>query len=221
MIVIGICGLPAGGKSAVAETLQQFGAVWINADQIAHQVLDVAEVQPLLVRQFGTAILREDGKIDRPRLGAIVFGDDAPARAALRYLESVVHPPTRTMIIQQITAALQHEAVAVVLDIPLLLESQWDLWCDEIWYVDTAESLRLTAAAQRGWTAEMLKQRTARQMHADEKRRLSTRLIPNHATLEQLRRQVASAWQQLFEHERSGTATRHCRDRLLGAQSCG
>src|SRR5690606_10470998 len=101
MIVIGICGLPAGGKSAVAETLQQLGAVWINADQIAHQVLDVAEVQQQLVRQFGSAILRADGKIDRPRLAAIVFGDDAPARAALRYLESVVHPPTRTMIIQQ------------------------------------------------------------------------------------------------------------------------
>lgn len=221
MIVIGICGLPAGGKSAVAETLQQLGAVWINADQIAHQVLDVAEVQQQLVRQFGSAILRADGKIDRPRLAAIVFGDDAPARAALRYLESVVHPPTRTMIIQQIAAALQNDAAAVGLDVPLLLESQWDLWCDEIWYVETAESLRLAAAANRGWTVEMLERRTARQMHADEKRRQSTRVIPNHTTLEQLRLLVASEWQQLFQRERSGAATSHCRDRLLSAQMCG
>ena len=124
-------------------------------------------------------------------------------------------------MIQEIAAALQADAAAVVLDVPLLLESQWDLWCDEIWYVDTAESVRSAAAAKRGWTAEMLDRRTARQMHREEKRRLSTRLIPNRATLEQLREQVALEWRQLFERERSGTATSHCRDRLLGAESRG
>jgi len=221
MIVIGICSVPAGGKSTVAECLQQLGAVWINADRIAHRVLDVAEVQSQLVRRFGTAILQSDGKIDRPRLGTLVFGDDASARAALRYLESVVHPPTRTMMIQEIAAALQSEAAAVALDVPLLLESQWDLWCDEIWYVDTADTIRQAAAAKRGWTIEMLDQRTARQMHPAEKRRQATRLIANHTTLEQLREQVVTAWRELMQREHSGTATSHCRERLLGAVSRG
>lgn len=124
-------------------------------------------------------------------------------------------------MIQAIAAALQADAAAVVLDVPLLLESQWDLWCDEIWYVETAESIRLAAATRRGWTTETLERRTARQMHRDEKRRLSTRQLANQASLEQLRAQVAAEWQQLCQREPFGTATRHCRDRLLAAESRG
>lgn len=124
-------------------------------------------------------------------------------------------------MIQEIAAALQADAAAVVLDVPLLLESQWDLWCDEIWYVETAESIRLAAATRRGWTPEMLDRRTVRQMHSDEKRRLSTRQLPNQATLEQLRAQVAAEWQQLSQREHFGAATSHCRDRLLGAEARG
>jgi dephospho-CoA kinase len=215
MIVIGTCGLPAGGKSSVAARLQQLGAVWINADRIAHDVLEVFQIREQLVRQFGSTILAADGKIDRPQLAQQVFGDDASNQAALRYLESVVHPPTRTRIIEQFTAALRDHAPATVLDVPLLLESQWELWCDEIWYIETPESTRLVAAAQRGWTAEALQLRTARQLPGSEKRRLASRTILNQGTLEQLRSQVTAIWYSLVQQDRSAGPASHCRDHLL------
>lgn len=218
MIVLGLCGLPAGGKSAVAAMLQQLGAVWVNADRIAHQVLQISEVSEQLARQFGSAILSPEGKIDRPRLATIVFGDDASAEAALRYLESVVHPLIRERMVREIARALRDDAAVIVLDAPLLLESQWDLWCDEIWYIDTAEAIRVAAAADRGWTAQTLQRRTARQLHVDEKRRLSSVVIHNHGTLEQLRLQIATRWPQLIEEDRPAGASGHCRDRLLGSE---
>lgn len=218
MIFIGLCGLPAGGKSAVAATLEQLGAVWVNADRIAHRVLELSDVRQQIVRQFGSTILLADGKIDRPRLAAMVFGDDASAGAALRYLESVVHPGARSLMTTEIAAALQAEAPAVVLDVPLLFESHWDLWCDEIWYVDTPRSTRLAAAADRGWTAEMLDQRASRQLDPDEKRRLASRIIDNHGTLEQLKVTTETSWTALVKSDTVSAAAAHCRDALLATQ---
>jgi dephospho-CoA kinase len=214
MIVVGICGLPAGGKSAVAGMLQTLGAVWINADTIAHEVLERPEVKTQVVRRFGTAICRSDGKIDRPRLAAIVFGDDASSRAALKYLESVVHPQTQDRMIEEIAAAVRSGAPVIVLDVPLLLESEWDLWCDEVWYVDTAEATRLTAAANRGWTAEALNRRAARQLDGDEKRRRSTRTIDNHGSLEHLKFQIETWWEAAVTADQLAPTSSHCQDRL-------
>lgn len=215
MIVIGVLGLPASGKSAVAETLQSLGAHWINADRIGHRVLQRGEIKEQLATRLGTAILRTDGEIDRPKLGEIVFGDDAASLAALKYLESLVHPPIRQQMTRQVAAALQTAAPAVVLDAPLLLEGHWDLWCDELWYVDTAEAIRTRAAAQRGWTPQTLQRRTAQQLPAEHKRRFATQTLTNSGTLEQLRLQVVQQWRRLVEREpRSGPAA-HCRDHLL------
>lgn len=215
LIVIGVLGLPASGKSTVAETLQSLGAHWINADRIGHSVLQSRAIKEQLATRLGTAILRADGEIDRPKLGEIVFGDDAASLGALKYLESLVHPQIRQQMTRQVAAALQAAAPAVVLDAPLLLESHWDLWCDEVWYVDTPAAIRTVAAAQRGWTAEMLQRRTAQQLPAYHKRRLATRTLTNAGTLEQLRLQVVEQWRRLVEREpRCGPAT-HCRDHLL------
>lgn len=196
MILIGICGQPAGGKSAVAAILQRLGAVWVNADRIAHEVLANSAVVDQLVMRFGRAILDADGKIDRPTLGRIVFGDDEAAKAALRYLESIVHPMTRNRMKAEIAAAIDADAPVVVLDVPLLFESRWDVWCDEIWFIDTPRQRVVEAAKQRGWSVEMLDKRISNQFGIDEKRRLSTRVIDNHGTLEQLEVTVVAWWQE-------------------------
>ena len=196
MILIGICGQPAGGKSAVSAILQRLGAVWINADRIAHEVLANSTVIDQLVMRFGRAILDADGKIDRPTLGRIVFGDDDAAKNALRYLESVVHPETRDRMKAEIAIAIQKNLPVVVLDVPLLIESQWDVWCDEIWFIDTPRQTVVRAAKERGWSVEMLDKRISNQFGIDEKRRLSTRIIDNHGSLEQLEATVGAWWQQ-------------------------
>lgn len=194
MVVIGVCGYPAGGKSAVSAILQRLGAVWIDADTISHHVLELPQTIQLVVRQFGTAVLGVDGKIDRPHLGQIVFGDDEGAKNALRYLESIIHPRTRAEIHNRLAAAITQQRPAVVLDIPLLFEGGWDAWCDEVWFVDTPKGLILTLAAKRGWDAETLNRRIERQLAADEKRRLSTRIIDNRGSLEDLNSMIESWW---------------------------
>jgi dephospho-CoA kinase len=219
MRVIGVCGVPAGGKSAVAAILSGLGAVWINADRIAHQVLEFPEVTEQIVMRFGSAILDADGKIDRPRLGQIVFGDDGLAHASLRYLESVVHPQTGKLIYRQIVDAIGRNAPVVVLDIPLLFESGWDIWCDEVWFIDTPDETVRGSANRRGWTAETLERRKARQLPVDQKRRLSSHIIDNHGTLEQLRSAIEAWWQEAIMAPSSDpVATRrrraHCQDIL-------
>jgi dephospho-CoA kinase len=198
VVVIGVCGYPAGGKSAVSAILQRLGAVWIDADTISHHVLELPQTIQLVVRQFGTAVLGVDGKIDRPRLGQIVFGDDEGAKNALRYLESIIHPRTRAEIRSRLAEAITQQRPAVVLDIPLLFEGGWDSWCDEVWFVDTPKGLILTLAAKRGWDAETLDRRIGRQLAADEKRRLSTRIIDNRGSLEDLNSIIECWWGQHF-----------------------
>jgi dephospho-CoA kinase len=197
MILIGICGQPAGGKSAVAAILHRSGAAWINADRIAHEVLANSDVIAQVVMRFGNAILDPDGEIDRRTLGQMVFGDDEKARTALRYLESVVHPETRIRMRAEIANAINESKPAAVMDVPLLFESQWDLWCDEVWFIDTPRQTVVEAAKRRGWSVEVLDKRISNQLNIDEKRRLSTRVIDNHGTLEQLQETVEAWWQRV------------------------
>lgn len=199
MIIIGVCGAPASGKSAVAAALHRLGAVWVNADAISHTVLADPEVVSQLVMRFGNAIVGADGKIDRPTLGQIVFGDDESAKTALRYLESVVHPETRRRMKEEIGRASDADAIAVVLDVPLLFESQWDRCCDEIWFVDTPRSQVVRAANERGWSVENLDKRISNQLSLDEKRRRATRVIDNSGSLEHLNETVKVLWDRLTE----------------------
>ena len=201
MVIIGIVGQPAGGKSTVAQRLQANGATWINADKIAHQVLDMPEVTRRLVEYFGDAILDpdNDGKIDRARLGREVFGDDDGSRRGLTYLESVVHPETRAVITQRIEAALDQRVVAVILDIPLLFESHWDHCCDEVWCVDSDQHERRTRAARRGWDSEELARREKSQLDIQTKQRRSSVVIHNNGSLETLNETIDSLWSSILE----------------------
>jgi dephospho-CoA kinase len=209
MILLGVCGQPAGGKSAVAAILQRLGAVWINADRIAHEVLANSVVIDQVVMRFGRAILDPDGKIDRPTLGQIVFGDDEAAKTALRYLESVVHPETRNRMKAEIANAIEEDASLIVLDVPLLFESQWDVWCDEVWFIDTPRQTVVSAAKQRGWSVEMLDKRISNQFGIDEKRRLATRIIDNHGSLEQLEASIGAWWRRNVDSKDESTPATH------------
>lgn len=210
MIVIGIVGSPAGGKSTVATHLQGLGATWIDADRIARDVLERPAIQSQLIAHFGSEITDNRGQIDRSRLAAQVFGDDDLRRAALTYLESVIHPETRRVITQRLKEALDQGVVAAILDVPLLFKSHWDRCCDEIWCVDSSIEIRQARAAARGWSPDELLRRENNQLPIEEKRRLSNFLIRNNGSLLQLAETIDARWSSLIRRHGELPTTEHC-----------
>lgn len=212
MIVIGIVGAPAGGKSTVARRLAEHGATWLNADRLAHRCLQLPAVREKIISRFGSEVLTDDGRIDRTALARRVFGADDSSVAALRYLESVVHPPTRALLLRRLRRAAQKHAPATVLDVPLLFESGLDTFCDQVWCVDAPLSQRVAWAAARGWTAQQLARRESRQRPISEKRRLSTSVITNDREVDALVAEVDRRWQLLFDPSAAAPTTDdpHC-----------
>lgn len=186
--VLGITGGIASGKSQVTRILESLGAVVIRADKIGHEVLDVPEIRNLIIRQFGQSVfLQETQSIARRRVAELVFGDSPQAVARRRMLEAITHGPIRAQINQQLERSLREGIVpAIVLDIPLLLESRWDRVCDAVWFIDSQEDLRLQRALERGWTEDHFRAREASQWPLESKRVKSTCVIPNNGTLEEL-----------------------------------
>ena len=213
MIVIGIVGSPAGGKSTVARRLQDLGATWINADEIARAVLEQEEVQAELLRHFGSKIAGNDGRIDRSKLAAEVFGDDDSKRPALTYLEGLIHPRTRRIISARLIEAHRQGCGVAILDVPLLFESGWDRCCDEIWCVDADRTLRLKRAEARGWHPRELSDREANQLDINEKKRLSNLVIMNNGSLSQLHETIERRWRSLTDRHKVLVPDPHCYDR--------
>ena len=217
MFILGIVGTPAGGKTTVASYLADRGATWIDADRIAREILERDEVQAELISHFGRQLLGKDGRIDRTKLAAEVFGDDGTKHSALTYLESVIHPPTRDQIRQRLREAADAGSLLAILDVPLLFESDWDVCCDAIWCIDSPWPQRLNRSAQRGWNAAELRRREANQWDISRKRRLSNLSINNDSSLDRLYESVEQQFAQLLHrihHTKSSkslaTAGSHC-----------
>lgn len=210
MLILGIVGSPAGGKSTVAKHLAELGATWINADQIARGVLEEDPIQRQLIAHFGSDIAGDDGRIDRTKLASLVFGDDASKRPALTYLEGLIHPPTRLIITDRLRSSMRQGAAVAVLDVPKLFESGWDRVCDEIWCVDSDRSIRLARARQRGWDDDQLRQREANQLDIEEKKRLSTVLIYNNGTLDELHETIDRRWSSFIRRQSELIQDSHC-----------
>ena len=212
MIVVGIVGTPAGGKSTVAALLRDKGAVWINADDIARQALELPEVRRRLIDFFGDEVVDGDGHVRRGFIAERVFGNQPEQQRALAFLESIVHPPTRVEITRQLKLAAEHGAPVAVLDVPLLFESGWDLCCDEIWCIDSPRWQRLARARERGWDEQELSRREANQMSIKLKSRLSNLVVRNDSTLLGLQKKIDAAWEKLatMKGRQPGLSDKHC-----------
>lgn len=154
MIIVGLVGKMAAGKSTVARGLEALGADVIDADRIAHEVLSDADVVKRVADRFGAAVIGADGQVRRPMLAEAVFGPTATHDQALRDLEAIVHPSVR----QRIEARLAELAEApgagmrvVVLDVPLLMQVGLDARCDRILLVECEEAERQRRLDARGW----------------------------------------------------------------------
>lgn len=183
---VGLTGGVASGKSTVAQLLVDLGAVLIDGDALAREV--VARGTPGLaqvVEEFGAELLTDEGDLDRAALGRIVFSDEA----ARRRLEAITHP-----LIFERYAELEAAAPAgalVVHDIPLLAESGRAETFDEVIVVDAPTELQVERMMNdRGWTREEAESRIAAQASREDRLAIATIVIENSGSLDDLRAQV-------------------------------
>jgi len=183
--IIGLCGGIGAGKSLVAREFERLGGLLIDSDELNHQVLRRPEVTQTLREWWGDKILDENGVPDRGRIGRVIFED----REQKRRLESLVHPLIAALRQDIINAGTGDPKVkAIILDSPLLFESNLDRLCHATVFVEASETTRLRRLQRtRGWDIRELRQRERWQMPLAEKRSRSQHVICNEGSIEQLR----------------------------------
>ncbi|KOG32076.1 dephospho-CoA kinase [Streptomyces resistomycificus] len=193
MLKVGLTGGIGAGKSEVSRLLVACGAVLVDADRIAREV--VAPGTPGLaavVDAFGAAVLGADGSLDRPRLGSIVFAD--PEKLAV--LNSIVHPLVGARS-RELESAAAGDAV-VVHDVPLLTENGLAPLYDVVVVVDAAPETQLDRLVTlRGMTEADARARMAAQATRDERLRIADIVIDNDVPLPDLERRVRDVWADL------------------------
>lgn len=196
-MIIGLTGGIACGKSTVAAMLSERGAFVADADLIAREVVMPGEpALEAIAGEFGTAVIRDDGTLDRRKLGEIVFAD--PDRR--RRLESILHPAIRERMWEQI-----HKAKAdkpdrlVVADIPLLFETGQEGLYDGVLVVYIPRELQLQRLLARNpdLTEREARERIKAQMDIELKRLRADWVIDNSGTKDETARQVDALWNEL------------------------
>lgn len=196
MKTIGLTGGIGSGKSAVSAMLDDLGAWVIDADKVGHDIYRPdTEAWRQVVAAFGAEILAADRNIDRKKLGGIVFGSDE----ALTRLNAIVHPLMFHEIERRI-AAKRAEGFQqpIVVEAAVLIEANWLPLADVVWVVQTPRpAVVARVAAQRGLPVRDIEARIASQLSDAERRRHADLVLHNDGSLEDLRRQVETAWRGL------------------------
>lgn len=196
MLVIGLTGGIASGKSFVAECFAELGCEIVDADVIGHQVLMLPETVKKIRYAFGDEVIL-NGQVDRRRLAGIVFANNSETPSEeLKRLESITHPVIgewMNLRLQKIEQA--NLAPAVVLDAPVMFKAQWDRFCDRIVFVHADSEIRQQRSALRGWAEGELRRRESQQLPLEQKRQRATDQIDNSGSAANTREQVRTLWQ--------------------------
>ena len=198
MLIAGLTGGIATGKSTVSAIFRHLGAIIIDADTIAHQTLAKGgAAYGAVIEAFGADIMDAAGAIDRKALGDVVFRDPAEKKR----LNSIVHPHVFAAIEQRLQQLRQLPFDGVViLDLPLLIETHQHATCDEVIVVYVPESIQLQRLMERdGIDEAQAWQRIRSQMPIEEKRRFATLLIDNSGSRADTHREVERAYRILLK----------------------
>ncbi|WP_329115775.1 dephospho-CoA kinase [Streptomyces sp. NBC_01465] len=195
MLKVGLTGGIGAGKSEVSRLLASYGAVLIDADKIAREVVEPGTPGlAAVVEAFGEEVLAEDGSLDRPKLGSIVFAD----QTKLQTLNAIVHP-----LVGARSAELEGAATdgsVVVHDVPLLTENALAPLYDLVVVVDAAPETQLDRLVRlRGMAEGEARARMAAQATRDDRRAIADLLIDNDGPLSALEPQVRKVWAELTE----------------------
>jgi len=188
--IIGILGGVCSGKSTVAAEFAKLGCAIIDADRIAHELLEKKPVKEKIIASFGNTILDSAGKIDHGKLADIVFAD----AGKLSSLNKIIHPlvlERAEQLIDQYNR--QPEVKAVVLDMPLLAETGWAKRCNRLIFVDCNRQLRAERAKKMELLDEnQIKIRENFQIFLDNKAELADDIVDNNSDFSALAKQVTS-----------------------------
>lgn len=190
---IGLTGGIATGKSTVSDMLVEKGAILLDADQIAREVvLPGSPVLDKVFERFGQAVRNADGSLDRKKLGEIVFAD----REARKELEGILHPAIREIMKERMSRAqLEHPERLVVADVPLLFESGLEHLYEEVLLVYVPEAIQIRRLMARdGINEEQARLRIQAQLPIEDKKARADIVIDNSGTLENTRKQIDQFW---------------------------
>ena len=193
--IIGLTGGIASGKSTVSAFLQDKGYTIIDADLAARMVVEVGQPAYLaIVEAFGKGILQENGQIDRAGLGAIIFNDQSKRNL----LNGIVHPAVRSMMLSHKDEAIENGKQTVIMDIPLLFESDLTWMVDRTIVVTVEEDVQLSRLMKRNeLTEEEAASRISSQLPLREKAEKADAVIDNNGSVEDTLKQVEellAAW---------------------------
>jgi dephospho-CoA kinase len=197
MLVIGILGGVASGKSLVSGELARLGAGILDADRAGHEVLRMPAIRAAARQRWGEEIFAADGQIDRKRLAQIVFSPPPEGPRQRKHLEELTHPEIGRLLDQEARRMSQSGTVAAILDAALLLEAHWDKFCGKLIFVDAPRELRLRRALARGWSEREFAVRESVQEDLESKRGRADVVLDNSGSPEQTRDQVQRLWRLL------------------------
>ncbi|MEV8353008.1 dephospho-CoA kinase [Streptomyces niveus] len=195
MLKVGLTGGIGAGKSEVSRLLVSYGGVLVDADKIAREVVEPGTPGlDAVVDAFGPGVLTAEGRLDRPKLGALVFADD-DKRATLN---AIVHPLVRARSVELESAAGEEDIV--VHDVPLLVESELTGLYDMVVVVDASPGTQLDRLVRlRGMAESEARSRMAAQATRERRTAAADLVIDNDGPLEKLEPQVRAVWERLVE----------------------
>ena len=201
MLVIGLTGGIAAGKSTVARTLRELGAPVVDADSIAREV--VAPGQPALaevVRAFGPAMLLPDGTLDRKRLGALVFADPEQRKI----LNGITHPRIAAATQARLEALRAEGAPVAIYEAALLVENRIHLGRDGLIVLAVDEATQLERTVKRdGLSVDEARARVRAQAPLADKLAVATWVIRTDGPLEATRKLVEAVWAEIRARARA------------------
>ena len=192
MLVVALTGGIGSGKSTVGQIFAQLGAIVIDSDQLARDVIERGSIGfNEVVAKFGDEILK-NGEIDRQILASLIFKD--PAKRS--ELEQITHPLIRKAFAKMVSNASPDSIV--INQIPLLVESNHDYKFDHIITVSASESIRSERLIKRGLTNDQIKQRMGAQATDQMREAIADSVIVNEKNEQELTDQVEKIWEQLL-----------------------
>lgn len=194
-MLIGLTGGIGAGKSTVAQALAERGAIVIDADQVAREVVEPETPTLLkLTETFGAEILNSDGSLNRAKLGELVFGN----AEQVELLNSIVHPAVRERTQEHFAAAGERDVL--VYDVPLLIEAKLPYAFDLVVIAMAPESVRLDRLVNiRGMAPAEAQSRIDSQATDDQRREIADVLIDTGGTMEHTYEQVDALWKSKIE----------------------